>query len=126
VMAYILDWILLGPIFLSIAGYLDLPIDDISDPRALWMVLLWASIEFPYKFGMEWAFGWTLGKRILGLRVAGLDGRRLSLQGALVRNLIRLIDCPPTIGMLIGIGMLLKTKRRQRLGDWLGRTIVVR
>jgi len=73
---------------------------------------------------MEWAFGWTVGKRIVGLRVTELGGSRLSFRGALVRNLLRLVDCN-LYGMILGIALILKTKRRQRLGDLLGRTMVI-
>jgi uncharacterized RDD family membrane protein YckC len=125
-MAYLLDLILLWPVFVAAVGVLDFPVDDLNDPRFLWILLLGAGIEFVYHFAMEWGLGWTIGKRIIGLRVTGVDGERLSCQGALLRNLVRLVDGTLPFSWILGISAMLRTKRSQRLGDFVGRTVVVR
>jgi uncharacterized RDD family membrane protein YckC len=125
-MAYLLDLILLSPVVVAVVGYLDLPVDDLSDPRFLWLILVGAGVEFAYHFLMEWGFGWTVGKRVMGIRVTELDAGRLGCRGALLRNLIRVIDGTLPFGWLLGIGAMLRTTRRQRLGDIVARTLVLR
>ena len=68
--------------------------------------------------------GQTPGKRLVGLRVIDQSGRPLSVYGALIRNLIRIVDQIPGI---YGIAILcvLITRRQQRLGDLAAGTVVV-
>lgn len=124
-MAYILDFIVLFPACMAISGVMAVSIEDFEDPHYLLMMGIWAVIEIAYRFGMEWGLGWTIGKRIIGLRVAELDGSRLTLRGALIRNLTRIIDSQVPFGVLLGLFLMLKTERRQRLGDLFGRTVVL-
>ena len=60
--------------------------------------------------------GRTPGKRLLRLRVIGADGRAISLFASIVRNLVRIVDFLPT-GYLVGMVLMLVTRREQRLGD---------
>ena len=85
-----------------------------------WLALLWVT----YYAVLEGFFGATLGKRLAGLRVTDLEGRRIGWQAAIVRNLARLLDVLP-FGYLLGGILTLVTRRHQRLGDLLARTLVV-
>jgi uncharacterized RDD family membrane protein YckC len=85
-----------------------------------WLAMLWVT----YYAVFEGLFGATLGKRLAGLRVTDLEGRRIGWQGSIVRNLARLLDVLPFAYLLGGI-LTLATKRHQRLGDMLAGTIVV-
>ncbi len=85
-----------------------------------WLALLWVT----YYAVLEGFFGATLGKRLAGLRVTDLEGRRIGWQAAIVRNLARLLDVLPFAYLLGGI-LTLATKRHQRLGDLLAGTLVV-
>lgn len=123
-MACLLDYILLFPVFLLIAGVMAVSVEEIQDPGYAVALTILLAIEMTYRFFMEWAFGWTVGKRIVGLKVTELDGSRLSFRGALIRNLLRLIDCH-LYTVILGIALVLKTRRRQRLGDLLGKTMVI-
>jgi len=78
---------------------------------------VWLGTFFLYYFLMEYLLGRTIGKWILGLKVTEMDGSKLTLRGAFVRTLLRLFDSENLLGALVGIACLLKTKRRQRLGD---------
>lgn len=124
-MAYVLDFILLFPVCIAVSKLMAVSIEDVEDPHYLLMLGIWGAIEIAYRFGMEWALGWTLGKRIIGLRVAEIDGSRVTFRGALVRNLTRIIDSQVPFGVLLGLFLMIKTERRQRLGDLFGRTVVV-
>jgi len=85
-----------------------------------WLALLLVT----YYGVLEGLFGATVGKRLAGLRVTDLEGRRIGPQAAVVRNLARLLDILP-FGYLLGGILTLTTRQHQRLGDRLAGTIVV-
>ncbi|MEI8194670.1 MAG: RDD family protein, partial [Phycisphaerae bacterium] len=70
----------------------------------------------------ELAFGRSLGKAILGIRVVAIDGSRPRPMAIILRNLVRAIEV--ITGVLL-IYVLLNDLH-QRLGDLLARTVVVR
>ncbi len=74
-------------------------------------------------FESLWA-GQTPGKRLVGLRVIDLSGRPLAVYGAIVRNLLRIVDQLPAIYGVAILSVLI-TKRQQRLGDLAAGTVVV-
>ena len=83
-------------------------------------VLIAISVWINYLVFAEWRFGRTLGKAALGIKVLRLDGTKLSWNGALVRNLLRLPD-------LVAIFFTVPTSdHRQRLGDRAAKTVVLR
>lgn len=65
----------------------------------------------------------TIGKRICGLRVTRLDGRRISLPRAVGRYLGKFVSA-----LILGIGFLMIawTRRKQALHDLMADTLVVR
>jgi uncharacterized RDD family membrane protein YckC len=71
----------------------------------------------------EWLYGRTLGKQLLGIIVLGSDGRVSSLEQAVLRNLLRIIDGAG--GYLFGLLVILFTEKNQRVGDLLSGTVVV-
>ena len=89
------------------------------------MAALRIAIVFIYFVVSEGLSGQTLGKRVLGIAVVGADGRRPSLRGALIRNLLRPPLLLAPVAYLVGSILLLRTPASQRLGDLLGRTLVV-
>jgi uncharacterized RDD family membrane protein YckC len=68
--------------------------------------------------------GRTPGKRALGLRVVRIDGAPVGLPESLARNVLRAIELP--LGYAPGVLMIALGSRRQRLGDLVGGTLVVR
>lgn len=70
--------------------------------------------------------GRTPGKRLLGLRVVHSGGQPLSLQGAVLRNLVRFVDLQPFPTGVLGGAFMMFGRRTQRLGDLAADTIVVR
>jgi uncharacterized RDD family membrane protein YckC len=76
-----------------------------------------------YYFALELLTGQTLGKKLMGLRVAQPDGSPPELRQIAVRTVLRLVD---GLGVyLVGLITMLATgKRRQRLGDLAAGTIV--
>jgi uncharacterized RDD family membrane protein YckC len=128
VMAYILDVFVISPLTSIAWELLDIhnfytPESPI-DPRLYLGVGLFVLVDVSYHLALEATTGATLGKWILGLRVTRPDGTRVGLVGAVLRNLVRPIEAEPFSAMM-GFLLLAATPRHQRLGDLLGRTIVI-
>jgi uncharacterized RDD family membrane protein YckC len=81
--------------------------------------------------GWGWDVAWevagdgrTPGKRVVGLRVVRSDGAPVGLVESLARNVLRAIELP--LGYAPGVLMIALGPRRQRLGDLVAGTLVVR
>jgi uncharacterized RDD family membrane protein YckC len=125
-LAHALDLFILLPIMIVVADLLNwLPElrPEPLDPNPVRSTLFTTAFFLAYFVPMEGILGWTIGKKLLGLRVAGLSGGRAPFFGVVVRTLLRLVDMFPIIP--IGLIVMAISKRRQRLGDLLGRTIVI-
>ncbi len=92
----------------------------ISDPICIVFLL----IIFAYFVLMEAYVGWTIGKRVLGMRVVDTRGNKIGLSRSLIRNLFRLVDGLPVLSIL-GIVLIAFSPRGQRLGDYVAKTFVV-
>ncbi len=77
-----------------------------------------------YFFVLEATMGATLGKRLMGLRIVKEDGSPISWGESIIRNLLRIVD--GLFFYLVGAIIIWNTQRRQRLGDILAHTVVVR
>ena len=89
--------------------------------NVFWLLL---ALGLGYYIVCEAATGMTLGKRMVGIRVVGEDGEQLTFGAAIVRNLLRLVDC--LFFYLVGALFALTSSRGQRLGDRAAHTLVVR
>jgi uncharacterized RDD family membrane protein YckC len=84
-------------------------------------------IPIVYYIVMEAMWGATLGKMALGIRVVKLDGSPISWGESIIRNLLRIIDSIPYfIPYLLGAILIWSSPTRQRLGDRVAKTAVVR
>jgi uncharacterized membrane protein SpoIIM required for sporulation/uncharacterized RDD family membrane protein YckC len=70
--------------------------------------------------------GQTPGKRWMGLRVIHASGFPLTLPGAVIRNLVRILDLQPFPTGLVGGSFILFHPRAQRPGDLAAGTVVIR
>ena len=93
----------------------------ITDP----ICLVFLFIIFAYFILMEAYLGWTVGKRILGMRVVNGTGNKIGFSKALIRNLLRLVDGLPALNIL-GIILIACSPRGQRFGDRVAKTFVER
>lgn len=85
-------------------------------------------------FGLIWGYGTvceggfngrTVGKRIAGLRVVGVQGVPITASQAAIRNLLGAVDGPLPFLYLPGLASMLLTRRFQRLGDLAAGTMVI-
>jgi len=127
-MALLLDFLFLSVFFFPatylysgkwIMGYEE-HLWGISDP----ICLAFLFIVFAYFILMEAYVGWTIGKRILGMRVVDVTGHKIGLVKSLIRNLLRLVDGLPGLNIL-GVILIARSPRGQRFGDRIARTYVV-
>jgi uncharacterized RDD family membrane protein YckC len=68
--------------------------------------------------------GQSLGKKLVGIRVVREDGSPIGWSAALLRNVLRLVDgfaC-----YLVAAVLVWRSPRRQRLGDRVAGTVVIR
>jgi uncharacterized protein len=104
---------------LWIAGSIPESEADSGVVAILFLVLLTA--WFNYFAIAEWRWGQTIGKNAIGIRVTTESGEPLSWNAAAIRNVLRIVDF-----FLVGPIMIATSSRRQRLGDRLAHTVVVR
>lgn len=134
IFAYIIDWIvvIIATFVLSIPVYIAMGISVLAlgtsffNPFArvgLGAAALSALLFVLYFTLMEGVYQKTIGKSLLGLHVETLDGKRVTIEKAFIRNiskiywLLLLLD-------LIG-GFFMKVKPGQRYMDTVANTIVV-
>lgn len=79
---------------------------------------------FGYHIVFEGIRGQTIGKILMGVVVVGVDNRPCTFGEAIIRNLLRTIDA---LGFyIVGLLVMLVTSHRQRVGDLVAGTSVVR
>jgi uncharacterized RDD family membrane protein YckC len=81
-------------------------------------------LGFLYYWLLETYLGGTLGKLALGMRVVMEDGSPVTLSASLIRNLLRIID--GLFVYLLGAIFIWTSPAKQRLGDRLAKTFVVK
>jgi uncharacterized RDD family membrane protein YckC len=83
------------------------------------------AIAIVYAILFEGAFGATPGKFVLAIRVRMEDGSRITWGAAVIRNVLRIVDALPFF-YIVGAVIMWTNPRRQRLGDKIAKTVVVR
>jgi uncharacterized RDD family membrane protein YckC len=89
--------------------------------NAIWV---WLALALGYYILCEALTCRTLGKRLVGIRVVDEEGDAIDLAGAVIRNLLRLVD--GLFFYLVGALFAFSSPRGQRLGDRAAHTVVVR
>jgi uncharacterized RDD family membrane protein YckC len=94
----------------------------IGGPPLLMATVLWLG----YMTLMESKYGGSIGKRARGLRVVMEDGEPVTLEAALIRNLMRFLDALPyVVPYLVGAIVASNSPLMQRFGDRVAETMVV-
>lgn len=91
-----------------------------------WLMILFVLPIFFYDLLCETLFnGQSLGKKVMGIKVVSLDGEQPRLGQYLIRWLFRLVDFTFS-GSLCALIMVAATEKRQRLGDLIAGTTLVK
>jgi len=93
----------------------------VTDP----LCLVFLVVMFLYFVLFEGLVGATPGKRVLGLRVVRADGTTAGLTRAFLRNVLRVVDSLPALGVLAAI-LISTSPERARFGDRAAETRVIR
>jgi uncharacterized RDD family membrane protein YckC len=84
-------------------------------------------LYFAYFLVLEGAWSRTLGKLACGLVVQRLDGKASGWREASIRTALRIFEVNPVLLGALPAGLaVMWSRRRQRLGDMLAKTIVAR
>ncbi|MGZ4938732.1 MAG: RDD family protein, partial [Halobacteriota archaeon] len=84
-------------------------------------------IFFVYFWLLEGTYGQTVGKMAVKIKVLREDGSKIDYADSAVRNILRPIDLIPyIIPYLLGAILIWSSDKRQRLGDRVAHTIVVK
>jgi uncharacterized RDD family membrane protein YckC len=93
----------------------------ITDPMCLWFL----AGMFLYFVLSEGLAGATVGKRLLRLRVVREEGGRPGLARSFLRNVLRVVDGLPALGIVAAV-LIATSPERARFGDRVAETRVVR
>ncbi len=104
-----------------------------TDGRVIATQLMGALLGIAYFVVLQGLTGWTIGKKLVGIRVVNAAGAICGLAKAFVRYLPFLIPALiPAVGPILGIFiviaefiLILAHARRQRIGDLIAKTYVI-
>ena len=122
--AYLIDSLLFALIAFAVLYALDMTQVLVESGGFSWLQLSLIAGQCGYFFVFEAAIGRSPGKILMQLYVVGADGGKCGVWASFVRNLIRPLDL--LFFGVIGAVSILSGFKRQRLGDRLARTQVVR
>lgn len=118
----LIDSIILGIIDIvlgTILGVFRGPEGDIW-----WWWILSFIIFLAYYTYLEGTRGQTIGKMITRIKVVREDGGKIDMNQAFIRNILRIID--GLFVYLVGAVLIWRSDKKQRLGDRVGKTLVVK
>ncbi|MFC1966383.1 RDD family protein [Chloroflexota bacterium] len=126
--AWLLDIIFLSLFFFPITYWYsgkwvmspDEHLWGILDP----ICLVFLFIIFAYLILMEAYVGWTVGKKLMGMRVVDGSGSKIGFSKSAIRNMLRLVDGLPAFNIL-GMVLIARSLRGQRFGDRVAGTYVI-
>ncbi len=122
---YIIDAIIYGIVAAVISWVLDRGTGGLHAFLVLVTVVLDVALYLFY-----WAWipyrqnGQTLGMMAMDIRVVSADGGRASFTQLAVRSVLLVLFSP--LSLLVGIIVMMFSRYRQRTGDYMARTMVVR
>jgi uncharacterized RDD family membrane protein YckC len=90
-----------------------------------WWGLFYFIIYIAYFTVMEGYSGQTIGKMITRIRVVrDEDGGKIDMERSFKRNILRIID--GLIAYLVGAVLIWRSDKKQRLGDSIAKTVVIK
>mgnify|MGYP006295734239 FL=1 len=127
--ALILDFVFLSAFFFPVT-YLYSGEWIMGPEEHLWgftdpLCILFLVIILAYFVLAEAYAGRTVGKRIVGIKVADAAGNTIGLKRSLARNLLRIIDGLPAL-YIVGAILIARSPHNQRFGDRVAHSYVVK
>lgn len=132
ILAFFLDGFFIGVYYLVITWIWGYVIElwggsftDSGHPGWMLYVVLVLPMMFYHLISEVISNGYSIGKKIVGIRVVKNDGTRATLGGYVMRWMLRLFEITMTSGVLAFITVIMNGKG-QRIGDILGKTCVIK
>lgn len=114
-----------GNIIASIVGGSTVDGFELQGTSALGLMLLMLLCSILYFTLLEsWWDGQSLGKKILRIQVVNMDGSRIPLSSSFMRNALRVVD--GFLFYLVGALFIWRSRTKQRLGDRMAGTVVIK
>ncbi|HEX4920241.1 MAG TPA: RDD family protein [Candidatus Bathyarchaeia archaeon] len=115
--ALVIDWVIVAVVLTVIAALAALPFLFSLSTRTVstfpgwwgaWWGVWWAGIGgvilFLYFFLAEGLYARTIGKEIMGLRIARIDGKPMDFRSSLIRNISKIYWLLLLVDVLVGLG----------------------
>ena len=132
-LAQFLDGLVVGIPLFAITASLGFALtdDSLSNSALTWLTVLWVGVNLVYNIVGIAVYGFTVGKRIVGIKVVNrVDGGRLTWTSASVRALIpTAVQLVPVVGPGLSLVVYVRAvfhPLRQGLHDVAAGTIVVK
>lgn len=115
----------LGTFFVIALKFQDQSPEDVEaalreSPYALYISM---GVYVIHTMACELLWGWSIGKRLLGLRVLMIDATRPTPRAIILRNLMRVLD---VVMLFLPVMIMILSPLRQRIGDIVAETVVTR
>ncbi|MGD0690524.1 MAG: RDD family protein [Candidatus Bathyarchaeia archaeon] len=124
--AQIIDSVVLVVLFLLVGFALSGSFTfEFQGEAAYPFLIAYGLIVILYYAILEGTMGATFGKKLVKIKVVKDDGSACGIGPAFVRTLLRFIDALPFL-YIIGLVLIARSEKKQRLGDRLARTVVVK
>jgi uncharacterized RDD family membrane protein YckC len=116
------------PSSISVTNTTGVPMVSVSPNPLAWVGgIVSALVNFFYFVLLQGAYGQTVGKMLVKIKVVREDGSKISYVDAVVRTILALIDLIPYfIPYLLGAILIWTSDTKQRLGDRVAHTVVVK
>ncbi|MGZ4864359.1 MAG: RDD family protein [Halobacteriota archaeon] len=117
-----------SPSSISVTNTTGVPTFSVAPNPLAWVGgVISALIYLLYFVVLQGAYGQTVGKMAVKIKVVREDGSKISYVDALVRTILALIDLIPYfIPYLLGAILIWTSDTKQRLGDRVAHTVVIK
>lgn len=119
----LIDGIIIG-IILGVIGMILGVYRHYPESILWWWWILSFIIWLAYYTYLEGTRGQTIGKMVTKIKVVREDGGKIDMNQAFIRNILRIID--GLIAYLVGAILIWRSDKKQRLGDSVAKTVVVK
>lgn len=130
--AQLIDYLIITAVYAVIAFFAFLTVPRMGLPEEVSVYVYVGIILFSFFLNLLYFIlfetiwnGQTPGKRAAGIRVIRSTGEAVTFSNVLVRNILRIVDLLPAT-YTIGVLTILISKNRQRVGDMVANTVVIR
>jgi uncharacterized RDD family membrane protein YckC len=120
--SFLIDTIVLG-VLIGVVGSI-LGFSVVSRTAGWGFGLLSFIIFLAYFTYLEGSKGQTIGKMVTKIKVVREDGEMINMNQAFTRNILRVID--GLLAYLIGAILIWRSDKKQRLGDRIAKTVVIK